>query len=50
MPKLRVLSGNDVLLILNSFGFEYASQRGSHGKVQRTLPGIKACVFLSTVR
>lgn len=38
MPKLRVLSGDDVLRILRSFGFMSASQRGSHVKVQRKLP------------
>ena len=39
MPKLRVLSGQDVLRILNAFGFAFASQRGSHVKVKRMLPG-----------
>lgn len=38
MPKLRVLSGDDVLRILHSFGFVPVSQRGSHVKVQRKLP------------
>ena len=38
MPKLRVLSGQDVLRILDSFGFVSYAQRGSHVKVQRLLP------------
>jgi predicted RNA binding protein YcfA (HicA-like mRNA interferase family) len=38
MPKLKVLSGNDVLRILNGFGFVPAAQRGSHVKVRRVLP------------
>ena len=39
MPKLRRLSGNDLLRILSHFGFHPISQRGSHVKVRRTLPG-----------
>jgi predicted RNA binding protein YcfA (HicA-like mRNA interferase family) len=38
MPKLRVLSGQDVLRILDSFGFLINAQRGSHVKVRRLLP------------
>lgn len=38
MPKLKVLSGSDVLRILNQFGFVSESQRGSHVKVRRVLP------------
>ncbi len=30
MPKLRVLSGQDVLRIFDSFGFVFHAQRGSH--------------------
>jgi len=30
MPKLRVLSGNEVLKILRMFGFEALARRGSH--------------------
>jgi len=36
MPKLRVLSGRDVLKILQEFGFQSFAQRGSHIKVRRT--------------
>lgn len=38
MPKLRVLSGKDVLRILTQFGFEIHSQRGSHVKLRRKGP------------
>ena len=37
MPTLRVLSGQDVLRILDSFGFVSYAQRGSHVKVRRLL-------------
>ena len=36
MPKLRVLSGKEVVKILSKFGFEVVSQRCSH--VRRILP------------
>ncbi|OHA47574.1 MAG: hypothetical protein A2806_03170 [Candidatus Terrybacteria bacterium RIFCSPHIGHO2_01_FULL_48_17] len=39
MPKLKTLSGRDVLKIFVAFGFEVASQRGSHVKLQRILSG-----------
>jgi len=39
MPKLRRLSGNDVLRILSRFGFRVVSQRGSHAKLRRTTAG-----------
>ena len=35
MPKLRTLSGSEVLGILAGFGFQPFSQRGSHSKVRR---------------
>ena len=38
MPKLKVVSGAEVLRILNQFGFVSESQRGSHVKVRRVLP------------
>ena len=38
MPKLRVLSGKEVVKILSKFGFEVISQRGSHVKLRRILP------------
>jgi predicted RNA binding protein YcfA (HicA-like mRNA interferase family) len=38
MPKLRRLSGNEVIKIFASFGFEQVAQRGSHVKLRRVLP------------
>ncbi len=38
MPKLRVLSAKDLLVVFSLFGFTVASQRGSHLKLQRFLP------------
>ncbi len=35
MPKLKVLSGQDVIKILSSFGFVIALQKGSHVKLSR---------------
>ncbi|MGD1158515.1 MAG: type II toxin-antitoxin system HicA family toxin [Terriglobia bacterium] len=35
MPRLRRLSGSDVVAILRKFGFEIVSQRGSHIKLRR---------------
>ncbi|MBA4180301.1 MAG: hypothetical protein C0506_06910 [Anaerolinea sp.] len=35
MPRLRRLSGAEVVAILLSFGFETVSQRGSHVKLRR---------------
>ena len=37
MPKLKTLSGRDVVKILSKFGFEIVSQRGSHVKLGRIL-------------
>ena len=39
MPRLKVLSGQDILEILRAFGFSSVSQRGSHVKLQRSLAG-----------
>ena len=38
MPKLRTLSGSEVVKIVNTFGFQMTSQKGSHIKLQRILP------------
>ncbi|HSW54940.1 MAG TPA: type II toxin-antitoxin system HicA family toxin [Ignavibacteriaceae bacterium] len=35
MPKLKILSGGEVVKILRSFGFEILSQKGSHMKLVR---------------
>ncbi|MBI4135242.1 type II toxin-antitoxin system HicA family toxin [Candidatus Uhrbacteria bacterium] len=37
MPRLKVLSGQEVVKILTRFGFSVASQRGSHIKLQRII-------------
>ena len=39
MPKLRTLSGDDLFRIFSQFGFTKSSQRGSHVKLRRILPG-----------
>jgi predicted RNA binding protein YcfA (HicA-like mRNA interferase family) len=39
MPKLRVLSGREVLKILGEFGFHVFAQRGSHIKLRRIVSG-----------
>ncbi|MBM3745252.1 MAG: type II toxin-antitoxin system HicA family toxin [Acidobacteria bacterium] len=39
MAKLRRLSGQDLLRILAALGFQRVSQRGSHIKLRRVLPG-----------
>jgi predicted RNA binding protein YcfA (HicA-like mRNA interferase family) len=38
MPKLKRLSGQDVIKIFALFGFITAGQKGSHVKLSRTLP------------
>jgi predicted RNA binding protein YcfA (HicA-like mRNA interferase family) len=38
MPKLRRLSGAEVIAILGRFGFTVRSRRGSHVKLRRELP------------
>ena len=35
LPKLKRLSGSDVISILGKFGFTIHSQRGSHVKLRR---------------
>lgn len=41
MPKLKPLSGKDVIAIFQSFNFEIASRRGSHVKLRRIESGRK---------
>jgi predicted RNA binding protein YcfA (HicA-like mRNA interferase family) len=38
LPKLRVLSGQEVCAILKRAGFEQIRQRGSHIVMQKKLP------------
>lgn len=35
MPKPKRLSGDDLISILSTFGFDFHSQRGSHVKLRR---------------
>jgi len=39
MPRLRRLSGAELVRILLEFGFSVHSQRGSHIKLRRLVPG-----------
>ncbi len=39
MPRLRSLSGQDLLRVFAAFGFHLFSQRGSHVKLHRTVGG-----------
>ena len=38
MPKLKILSGADIVKIFVAFGFSITSQKGSHIKLSRILP------------
>ena len=38
MPKLRRLSGDEVIRLLGQFGFQVHAQRGSHVKLLRVAP------------
>ena len=40
MPRLKVLSGEDVIKILESFNFVVVSQKGSHVKLRRFIKKI----------
>ena len=40
-PKLKRLSGSDIVSILKTFGFEVFSQHGSHIKLRRLVTGSK---------
>jgi predicted RNA binding protein YcfA (HicA-like mRNA interferase family) len=39
VPKLKRLSGREIVAIFQKFGFTVASQKGSHVKLVRALPG-----------
>jgi len=39
MPKIKRLSGMDIVAILAEFGFTVAGQKGSHIKLRRTYAG-----------
>ena len=38
MPRLKRLSGDEVIAVLGQFGFAIHTQRGSHVKLRRTGP------------
>jgi len=38
MPKLKALSGDEIVKILSGFGFTIHSQKGSHVKLKRKTP------------
>jgi predicted RNA binding protein YcfA (HicA-like mRNA interferase family) len=38
MPRLRVLSGTDLIRIFSRFGFAQVSQKGSYAKLKRKGP------------
>lgn len=37
MPKLKSLSGDELITVFSRFGFEIISQKGSHVKLRRVL-------------
>lgn len=37
-PRLKRLSGRDVVRVLGTFGFEVVNTRGSHAKLRRIAP------------
>lgn len=41
MPKLRVLSGKEIVAIFASFGFTVIGQKGSHMKLRRDVNGVR---------
>lgn len=46
MPKLKKLSGKEVISILNLFGFEVINQRGSHVKLRRIKEDMKQTLLI----
>lgn len=47
MPKLRRLSGSDVIKILESFGFEVIRIKGSHHKLRRVVDEQKQTLIIA---
>ncbi len=41
MPKLKVLSGKDLVRIFSGFGFSVVGQKGSHVKLVRIIHSIR---------
>ncbi|MFQ5673049.1 MAG: type II toxin-antitoxin system HicA family toxin [Nitrospinales bacterium] len=46
MPKLRRLSGTQLISILKNFGFTLAGQKGSHVKLARIVDGKRQTLTL----
>lgn len=41
MPKLKILSGKEVINIFEIFGFSVAGQKGSHVKLRKLTPACR---------
>jgi predicted RNA binding protein YcfA (HicA-like mRNA interferase family) len=50
MPKLRSLSFTKIFSILQKFGFEKNSQKGSHVKITRQIDGRKEILIIPNHR
>ena len=51
MPKLKILSGSEVIKILEDFGFVVASRKGSHVKLKRILKnGVKEILTVPSLK
>jgi predicted RNA binding protein YcfA (HicA-like mRNA interferase family) len=46
MPKLKILSGKEVIGIFKMFGFETHAQKGSHLKLRRVREGMKETLIV----
>ena len=46
MPKLKVLSGPEVIKIFSGFGFIVISQKGSHVKLRRNFSDMKQTLLI----
>ena len=47
MPKIKVLSGSEIINILHLFGFDVLSQRGSHIKLVRIIQDQRQVLTIS---
>jgi len=46
MPKLKILSGKEVIEVFKTFGFEIYGQKGSHVKLRRIRDGMKETLIV----
>ena len=46
MPKLKILSGSEIIKIFLSFGFEIVNQKGGHIKIRRLKNSIKETLMI----